>query len=61
MGENSSANGKASPPDDPARTNEESGLVLDDEIRSAATPFLYLLASLVIALAAYFLYALLHG
>jgi hypothetical protein len=62
MGENgSSANGKARPPDDPARTDEESGLVLDDEIRSAATPFLYLLASLVIAVAAYLLYSLLRG
>jgi hypothetical protein len=62
MGENSSsANGNAGPPDDQARTNEESGLVLDDELRTAATPFLYLLSSLVIALGAYFLYLLLHS
>ncbi len=62
MRENSSsANGNALPPDDPARTNEESGLVLDDELRTAATPFLYLLSSLLIAVAAYVLYWLLHG
>jgi hypothetical protein len=60
MGENGSrANGN--PPEDPARTTEESGLVLDDELRSAASPFLYLLSSLLIAVAAYVLYALLRG
>jgi hypothetical protein len=62
MRENSgSANGNSLPPDDPPRTNEESGLVLDDELRTAATPFLYLLSSLLIAVAAYVLYSLLRG
>jgi hypothetical protein len=40
---------------------EDTSLVLDDELNSAATPFLYLLACVVIAVAAYFLYSLLHG
>ena len=51
----------AVPPREEARTTEEAGLALDDELTSAATPFLYLLASLVIAIAAYFLYSLLRG
>ncbi len=51
----------AVPPEGQARTTEETGLVLDDELRSAASPFLYLLSSLLIALAAYFLYSVLHG
>ena len=41
--------------------DRDTGFVLDDELNSAATPFLYLLASLVTAVAAYFLYSLLHG
>jgi hypothetical protein len=48
-------------PEDAASTTEETGLVLDDELRSAATPFLYLLSSLSIAVAAYILYSVLHG
>ena len=51
----------AAPPEDPARRPEETGFVLDDQLRSAATPFLYLLSSLSIMLAAYFLYSLFHG
>ncbi len=51
----------AVPPEDPARTTEETGFVLDDELCSAASPFLYLLSSLLIALTAYFLYSVLHG
>lgn len=62
MGENGTrTNGNAVPPEDRAGTAEETGIVLDDELRSAATPFLYLLASLLIAVAAYTLYAVLHG
>jgi hypothetical protein len=62
MGENgSSPNGNTPPPEVPVGTTEESGLVLDDELRSAASPFLYLLSSLLIAVAAYVLYALLRG
>jgi hypothetical protein len=57
----SGANGNTLPPDDPVRTKEESGLVLDDELRSAATPILYLLSSLLIAVAAYMVYWFLHG
>ena len=60
MGENSSANGNARPPEDSVRTTEESGLVLDDELRSAASPFLCLLSSLLIAVAAYVVYVLLR-
>jgi hypothetical protein len=60
MGENSSANGNARPPEDCVRATEESGLVLDDELRSAASPFLYLLSSLLIAVAAYVVYILLR-
>ncbi len=62
MAENSTgAKDDAVPPEAPAGTTEESGLGLDDELRSAASPFLYLLSSLLIALAAYFLYSVLHG
>lgn len=62
MGKNSSsANGNTLPPDETAQTNEESGLVLDDELRTAATPILYLLSSLLIAVAAYLVYLFLHG
>ncbi len=62
MRENGSgANGDALPPEDPVRRAEESGPVLDEKLRSAASPFLYLLSSLVIAVAAYLLYAVLHG
>ncbi len=55
-----SANGDAAPRDDLAGTPEDTGLVLDDRLRSAATPFLYLLSILVIAVAAYLLYSFLH-
>jgi len=55
-----SANGNAAPRDDLASTPEDTGLVLDDELRSAASPFLYLLSVLVIAVAAYVLYAFLY-
>jgi hypothetical protein len=40
---------------------EESQSVLDDELNSAASPFLYLLSALLIAVAAYFAYNLLRG
>ncbi|MGC1585842.1 MAG: hypothetical protein ACLPJW_03210 [Rhodomicrobium sp.] len=53
-------NGNAAPRDDLARGLEDTGLVLDDELRSAASPFLYLLSILVIAVAAYLLYSFLH-
>ena len=36
-------------------------LILDDELASAAAPFLYLLASLSAVIVAYTLYSLLHG
>ena len=62
MGENGTG-AKDDPvhPENQASTAEETGLVLDDQLRSAATPFLWLLSSLLIALAAYFLYTLLRG
>ena len=45
-----------------AMPNEsDSGLLLDDELDSAAAPFLYLLASLTIAAGGYLLYAMLNG
>ena len=55
------ADGDMPPPEKPDGRPEETGFVLDDELRSAATPFLYLLASLMAALAAYFLYTLFRG
>lgn len=62
MGENgTSANGNAAPRDDLAGTPEDTGLILDDKLSSAASPFLYLLSILVIAVAAYLLYSFLHG
>jgi hypothetical protein len=45
----------------PGNTADDAGLVLDEELASAAAPFLYLLSSIVIAAGAYFLYALLRG
>ncbi len=57
-----SANGNAVPHHDlPVMPPEDTGVVLDDELNTAARPILYLLASNVIAVAAYFVYALLHG
>ncbi len=56
-----SANGNAVPRDDRAGTPEDTGLVLDDELRSAASPFLDLLSILVIAVAAYVLYSFLYS
>ncbi len=64
MAENTqSANGNAIARQDlPGKpANAETGLVLDDELSSAATPFLYLLASILIVVAAYFLYSYLRG
>ncbi|MGO9173452.1 MAG: hypothetical protein ACLP7P_16025 [Rhodomicrobium sp.] len=56
-------NGNAVPRDEFPGTPPDSDteLVLDDEISSAATPFLYLLASIVAVIAAYFLYSYLRG
>ncbi len=57
-----SANGNAMPGSSlPGKSVEDAGLVLDEELTSAAAPFLYLLSSLVIAAGCYLLYALLHG
>jgi len=56
-----SANGNAAPRNDPAGNPEDTKLVLDDELSSAATPFLYLLSILVIAVAAYVLYLFLYS
>ena len=57
-----SANGNAVPRDDmPGRPPEDSGLILDEELNSAAKPFLYLLASVLAAAGAYLLYVFLHG
>ncbi len=56
-----SANGNAAPRDDLAEAPEDTGLILDDKLSSAASPFLYLLSILVIAVAAYLLYSFLHG
>jgi hypothetical protein len=64
MGKNgASANGKAVPRDGLPGTppDSDTSLVLDDRLNAAAAPFLYLLASLVIVIAAYLLYSFLHG
>ncbi len=55
-----SANGNAARRDDLAGTPEDTRLILNDELSSAASPFLYLLSILVIAVAAYLLYSFLH-
>lgn len=61
MGENgANPNGNAAPRDDLAGTAEDTRLILNDELNSAATPFFYLLSILVIAVAAYLLYSLLR-
>jgi hypothetical protein len=60
MGKNgASADGNAVPRDDLPGTPSErdAALVLDDRLSTAATPFLYLLSSLVIVIAAYLLYS----
>lgn len=58
-----SANGNADPCEHLAgRPSEmDTGLALDEKLHSAATPILYLLASLMTVVAAYGLYSLLHG
>jgi hypothetical protein len=64
MGKNgASANGNAVPCEELPGTPPErdTALVLDDQLSTAATPFLYLLSSLVIVIAAYLLYSFLHG
>jgi hypothetical protein len=57
------ANGNAIPREDLPGTppDRDTALVLDDQLNAAAAPFLYLLASLVIVIAAYLLYWYLHG
>ena len=40
---------------------KDSSLVLDEELTSAAAPFLYLLSILVIVVAAYLIYTFLHA
>ena len=61
MGENGvSANRKALADGDFAR-HEDSRLLLDDELRLAASPFLHLFSVLVIVVAAYLLYSFLHA
>ena len=49
------------PPEEAAQPPEETKSVLDDELNSAASPFLYLLSALLIAVAVYFAYRLLRG
>jgi hypothetical protein len=64
MGKNgASANGNAVPREElPGKPPErDAALVLDDQLSTAAAPFLYLLSSLVIVVAAYLLYSFLHG
>jgi hypothetical protein len=64
MGKNgASADGNAIPREDLPGTpaEKDAALVLDDQLSMAATPFLYLLSSLVIAVAAYMLYLYLRG
>jgi hypothetical protein len=61
MGENGArANGKTIADGDFAG-REDSSLVLDDELQSAASPFLYLFSVLVIVVAAYLLYSFLRA
>ncbi|MGO8953955.1 MAG: hypothetical protein ACLPWS_19485 [Rhodomicrobium sp.] len=56
-------NGNAVPRDKFPGTppDSDTGFALDDEISTAATPFLYLLSSVLAVIAAYFLYTYLHG
>jgi hypothetical protein len=64
MGKNgASANGNAIPREDMPGTppDRDPALLIEDQLSTAAAPFLYLLASLVIVIAAYFLYSFLHG
>jgi len=63
MGKNgASANGNTAPREEPGVPPEtDTALLLDDQLSTAATPFLYLLASLVIVVAAYLLFSFLHG
>jgi len=64
MGKNGAgANGNAVPCEKLPGTPPErdAALVLDDQLSTAATPFLYLLASLLIVIAAYLLFSFLHG
>ena len=57
------ANGNAVPRDRFPGTppDSDTGFVLDDEISSAAAPFLYLLSSIIAVIATYFLYTYLYG
>jgi hypothetical protein len=59
----SNSSGKAAPCSEPAgaRGERDAGRMLDERLNSAAMPFLYLLSSVVIAAAGYFLYVFLHG
>jgi hypothetical protein len=59
----SNSSGKSAPCTEPpsARGERDTGPMLDEQLNSAATPFLYLLSSIIIAAAGYFLYAFLHG
>ena len=62
MNENdTSSNGNAPPKEEPAQPAEDTKFVLDDELSSAASPFLFLLPAVLIAVAAYFVYRLLRG
>ena len=58
---NTASDGDDARREETAKSAEETGLVLDDELDSAASPFLYLLTALLIAVAGYFVYWLLHG
>jgi hypothetical protein len=64
MGKNGrGANGNAIPREDlpGSPPDRDTALVLDERLNAAAAPFLYLLSSLVIVIAAYLLYSFLHG
>ncbi len=64
MGKNGErGNGNAVPcSDSPGTASErDPSLILDEQLNSAAAPFLYLLSSVMIAVAAYLLYTLLDG
>jgi hypothetical protein len=64
MGKNgASANGNAIPREDLPGTppDRDSALLIEDQLSTAAAPFLYLLSSLVIVIAAYLVYSFLHG
>jgi hypothetical protein len=58
-----SANGSAIPREDLPGTppDRDTGLLIEDQLSTAAAPFLYLLSSLVIVIAAYLLFSFLRG